>query len=212
MSGILKYKKRIVLLCICLCGTVMLFTSFWILSVFLYLGVVFILANHWVVRKAGLPYSVLHANREIKQYTNLVIGDLASPSLYTPHLKNGHTLVITSPGRSFEASYQIFLHVVSCMAEEGNCIIVQDNKKKKEKNYTLFDVIFFNLVTRKELKVEYLMERRRFPFLYEPVKSLRILFNIHSGLYRKSECPSTEMVEFCKRKRISLTCLTATRN
>lgn len=204
MSRFLKSKKRIALLYICLCGTLMLFTDFWILSILLYLGAILILVNHWVVKKNGMPYSVLHANREIKQYANLVIGDFVSPSSYLPYLKEGHTLIITSPRRSFAASYQILLHVVSCMEDKGNCIIVPDDQAQ---GYSLFDVLYFNLITRKELDVEYLMERRRFPFIYEPIKSLRILFNIHSKQYKESECPSMELLEFCRRKGITLTFL-----
>ena len=206
MSRFLKNKRRIFLLCICICGFIILFTPFWILSIFLYLGVALLVANHVVIKKINYPYSILHANREIKQYANLVIGDFGTSSSYKSHLKEGNTLIITSPGKSLAASYQILLHVISCMEDEGNCIIMQ-GKNESKKDYTLFDIHFFNLITRKELGVEYLINRRSFPLLYEPIRSLRILFNIHSKHYKATECPSMELKNFCKRKGISLTYL-----
>ncbi len=147
----------------------------------------------------------LSPKREIRQWNTLVTGDFTPP--HTGSGNNGNTLLITAPGRSLEASRQILLHTGSALAENGEVIILNKGKERKNKTYTIFDIPYLGLVARKELGLERLERKARYPIIYEPLKSIRLLLGISSGKYVPETCPDEVIVNYCKRKGFKLTYL-----
>ena len=121
---------------------------------------------------------LLSAQRKIKKYKYLVIGDLCPDFVLKDYIdKQSDAFTILAPGRSLDASYQILLHTISILDEDGICVII-DSGRHPNQVYTVFDVPYLNLVTRKELQIESLFRKASYPLFYEPVKSLFILFNL----------------------------------
>lgn len=207
MSRILRNKKLLVLSSGSLLAIALLFTSLWILSILILGGVLFVLVNHIVIREIGHPFQALSSVREIKSYDTLVIGEYAALSEYSSYCNKDRSVVITSPNRSLEASYQLLLHTISCIEEGGTCIILY-NRKAQLKGFTLFDIPYLHPITRKELQIEHLVKQNRLPLLYEPIKSLKMFLHIKKRGFFETECPSTEIKNYCDKKGIHLIYLT----
>lgn len=207
MSRILKNKKLLVLSSGFLLAIALLFTSLWILSILILGGVLFVLMNHIVIREIGRPFQALSSVREIKSYDTLVIGEYAALSEYGAYCNKDRSVVITSPNRSLEASYQLLLHTISCIEDDGTCIILY-NRKALLKGFTLFDIPYIHPITRKELQIEHLVKQNRLPLLYEPIKSLKMLLRIKKRGFFETECPSAEIKNYCDKKGIHLIYLT----
>lgn len=74
-----------------------------------------------LVLKLYEAHKALSPKRTIPLYSTLLIGDLCAESVYKEYLSdNGKTLMLTAPRRSLEADYQILLHSVSALHENGN--------------------------------------------------------------------------------------------
>lgn len=205
MSRFLRNKKFLLLSGGLLCALILLFTPLRLLSAIIVLGVLLYAVNYAVVRKLNKPFAALSSVREIKSYDTLVIGDLASPSVYIPYCNIGSSVVITAPDRSLDASFQILLHVISCIEEGGRCVIIHRNKID---GFSLFDTPFLHSITRKELHLDKLHGKIKWPIFYEPVNSMKILMNLYSCDYQESRCPMAELEDFCIRKGLKLIYLT----
>ena len=204
MSRFLISKRRVMFLFILSLGGMLLFTSYWYLSLFIFAGALFLILNRVMIREIYKPCALFSSQREIKQYKFIVIGDCVKPYVYEPYCDKDTTLVFTSPDRTLNASCQILLHMISCINEGGTCIITHNSRNKSKCDYSLFDLPYLHIITRKELDIEYLNDRLRFPLYYETVKCMKLLLGIKANRYKIGECPNQEIVEFCKRKRISL--------
>lgn len=182
MSWFLKKKK--IILVFLLCGAIiLLFTRLWAFSLLIIWAIGVFVLNKIVLKKSN-KMPLLSAQRKIKKYKYLVIGDLCSYSVLKDFIDNqDDAFTILAPGRSLDASYQILLHTISILDEDGVCIII-DSGKHSNQVYTVFDVPYLNLVTRKELQIESLFRKASYPLFYEPVKSLFILFNLTFGNYK----------------------------
>ncbi len=84
-------------------------------------------------------------------------------------------------------------------------IILNNGKRRKGRPYTVFDVPYLGLVARKELRLERLERKARYPLLFEPFKSLRLLLGISRGNYVQRTCPDEEIRRYCERKSFRLT-------
>ena len=207
MSWFLNKKK--IILVFLLCGAIiLLFTRLWVFSLLIIWAIGVFVLNKIVLKKSN-KMPLLSAQRKIKKYKYLVIGDLCPYSVFKDYIdKQEDAFIILAPGRSFDASYQIMLHTMSILDEDGVCIII-DSGKHSNQVYTVFDVPYLNLVTRKELQIELLAKRYSYPFFYEPFKSFRILFNKSSNLnYRCTVCNYSKITEFCRYKGVRLVYLT----
>ncbi len=176
--------------------------EWWLAILFIIVTLVPIVLNH-LVRWKQPSIHVFSANREIKKYHTLIIGEKCHRKYLSPYGEINDVLEITSPERSLEASYQIFLHVSSILERGGICIIV-DGFKKVKNPYTLFDVSFLSLIVKKELKLEKLTSRIPYPLFFEPYKSFKILLGITSGKYTETECPNVDINYYCNKKGFKL--------
>lgn len=185
------------------------FTPFWPLAiVFLLLGILAI-AEQKILKHTN-QMDKLYAVRETSLYDGLVIGDTgASKQVKRIFCHGENILSITAPGRTLEASFRILQHVVSIVPSDGVCVIVDAGYKSK-RPYSLFDIPYFSLVTRKELKVEDLIPKSRFPFIYAPAQIIRGGIKRHRQ-YVEAPCPDRRIVDLCHSHEIRLIYLSSSR-
>lgn len=200
MSWFLKKKKIILIFLLC-AAIILLFTRLWILSLLIILAIGFLVLNKIVLRKSN-KMPLLSAQRKIKKYKYLVIGDLCPYSVFKDYIdKQEDAFIILAPGRSFDASYQIMLHTMSILDEDGICIII-DSGRCPKRVYTVFDIPYLDFITRKELHLERLARRESYPLLYEPIKSFSILLNIslHHNKYENMICNDERFINFFRKR------------
>ena len=200
MSWLLKNKIIIVLFL--LCGAIIfLFTRLWVLSLLIILTIGLFGLNKIVLRKSN-KMPLLSAQRKIKKYKYLVIGDLCPGSVLKDYIdKQEDAFKILAPGRSLNASYQILLHTISILDDGGTCIIV-DSGKQSKKVYSIFDLPYLSLITRKELQIESAIRREFYPLFYAPIKSLLLLFDIsyHHNKYKNMICTDNRVMDFFQQR------------
>lgn len=200
MSWLLNKKK--IILVFLLCGAIiLLFTRLWLFSLLIILAIGVFVLNKIVLKKSN-KMPLLSAQRKVKKYKYLVIGDLCPDSVLRDYIDTqDDVFTILAPGRSLDASYQILLHTISILDEDGICIII-DSGRHSNHVYTVFDVTYLNLVTRKELQIESLYRKASYPLFFEPVKSLFILFNLtlRTHKFRNVICVDKRFVNFFQRR------------
>ena len=200
MSWFLKKKKIILIFFLC-AAVILLFTRLWILSLLIILAIGFLVLNKIILRKSN-KMPLLSAQRKIRKYKYLVIGDLCPYSLLKDYIdKQEDAFIILAPGRSLDASYQIMLHIMSILDEDGICIII-DSGKYPKRVYTVFDIPYLSFITRKELHLECLVRRESYPLLYEPIKSFSVLLNISLGhnKYKNMICKDERFTNFFRKR------------
>lgn len=200
MSRLLR-EKKIIIVCL-LCGAIiLLFTKLWVVSLLIILAIGLFVLNKIVLRKTN-KMPLLSAQRKIKKYKYLVIGDLCPCSVLNDYIdKQEDAFIILAPGRSLSASYQILLHTISILDEGGTCIIV-DSGKQSKKVYSIFDLPYLSLITRKELQIESAVRKESYPLFYEPIKSLLLLFDIsyNHNKYRDMICTDNRVMDFFRQR------------
>lgn len=200
MSWFLKNKKIIIVGLLC-SAIILSFTKLWVLSLLIILAIGFLVLNKITLRKFN-KMPLLSAQRKIKKYKYLVIGDLCPYSVLKDFIdKQEDVFTILAPGRSLDASYQILLHTISILDEDGICIII-DPERYSKRVYTIFDIPYLNFITRKELHLEWLARREYYPLLYEPIKSFSILLNIslRHNKYKNMICKDERFVNFFRKR------------
>lgn len=206
MSRILITKRRIlfafaymVIMSVCLYLKIFIILSFFMMVA------VLLVANNIVRKKINDPISKLSSLREIKSYNTIVIGDYCEKEVYLPYCGKGNVLEFICPKRSIDASYQILRHTFSVLEENGTCIIVNGNNSERNR-YSVFDLPFFHFITLKELKLETLKSKSRWPLLFYPVCSIMILAGMRSRKFRlnKNLQNISEIKEFCEKRNLSL--------
>lgn len=197
-------NHRFIRFCILFVGGIMLFTPYSFLSLFILIGFILLFFNKIVIKKVFRHSALFSSKREIKHYNSIVIGDFVKSSVYEDYCDVDAALIFTSPNRTLNASYQILLHMISCLDEGGTCVIIHNSHNKPNNDYSLFELPYLHFITQKELNIESLKSQLRYPLLYEPAKSLKLLLGITSNGYKKAECPNREIINFCRRKNISL--------
>lgn len=201
MSRFLINKRKIgfcfliFLTCVFFCMKMLFLTGV------LLIGIALVVANRKIFIKAYNAMAAFTPQREICRYQTFVIGEACS--LEFIHSQPGNKLIMTAPGRSLEASYQIILHTISALEKNGTCIII-DNGHRSKNQYTIFDVLYFNPITRKELGIEHLVRKAYYPLFFETCKSIKIVFGIVPRNYIETTCPHEELKNFCIKKNIKL--------
>lgn len=193
-------NKKIAILCLLALSILLLFTKVWIISILILLAVLLYVLNK-IVRESTNKMQLLSARREIKKYQYLIIGDMCPHSILKNYISQpSNSLILLSPNRSLDASYQILLHTISILDENGTCIIIDSGKQYKNP-YTIFDIPYLSLITRKELKIEHLEKKRFYPLYYEPIKSLQTLFNLSiRRKYQKENCKDKRFGDFFQHR------------
>lgn len=185
------------------------FTPFWPLAiVFLLLGILLI-AEQQILKHTN-QMDKLYAVRQISLYDGIVIGDTGASKHVKRIFSSGeNVLSITAPGRSLEASFRILQHVVSIVPLGGVCVIV-DGGYKAKRPYSIFDIPYFSLVTRKELKVEDLISKTSFPLIFAPVQT--VWGEVKHKHYVEAPCPDERIADLCRNHEIKLIYLSSSRH
>lgn len=208
MSRFLTRKKSFIMLVsgMLLVTFIFAFTTWWIVSVLIIIGLCLLLVNLIILLKTD-KRRLLSAHRDIRQYKYLVIGDECAPSRLRDFVNESDGIFsIMSPGRSLEASYQILLHTSSVLKDKGVCVILYGGQTVKKK-YDIFDVPYFSMITRKELGLKSGF-KTLLPLLFEPCKSVQILCGLFPSGYKLADCPMAELKSFCQERGFSLIYLT----
>lgn len=202
-------RKSFILACLLIISIILFSIKVWILAILILSVILLYVLNKIVLRKSN-KMSMLSAQRKIGKYKYLVIGDICLHDILKKYIVNqDDAFMITAPNRSLAASYQIMLHTISILDEDGICIIV-DSRKKMKNIYTIFDVPYLNMVTQKELCIEMLMKKYSFPLFYEPIKSFRILFNIPLIYkYKNAVCADRRFTDFFRNRKNQFVYLTS---
>lgn len=133
----------------------------------------------------------------------LIIGDICDPYQIIPSDKK--IIQISAPDRSFHASQIIFKRLFSLLDEEhGNVIFVINKKRMDSKDVSVFDLPMIHPVTLKNLKIEKLQKKNKYPLIAEPIKSMKWLVNRKYHKLFAVECVDEELIRFCKERGIGL--------
>ena len=197
MPGILKNKKILILVMLLF---VIMFTTLWYLSFVILAIIVAYVLNKILLRYNSDVISILHQRREVVKIDTLVIGDTCTDKLISQYAR-GYTLRIQHPDCGLEATFQKFMHVESILEENGRLIIINDSKVDQQ-HFSIFDIPFINIISQKELGIEYLTKKISYPLIYETIRSLKILLRYKKTDYKIFECPKEELREFCKERGI----------
>jgi hypothetical protein len=70
--------------------------------------------------------------------------------------------------------------------------------------YSIFDIGYLSLITRKELGLDSLARKASWPLFFEPIRSVKYLLGITLGNYQESVCLREDIQRFCSEKGIRL--------
>lgn len=207
MSWILRKKKQK----LAILAIVFLFTSLWYLAISIWVLLVLYSLNARIRgvfysvnnRIASIPcsvFAILHDRRNIAKINTLIIGDTCLKEVAEQYII-GNSLAVQFPGRSLEASYQIFMHIESVLEEQGRLVVFHDDKTDQHK-LTIFDLPYLHAITIKELKMEGWEKKARYPLVYEPVRSIDYIRGLQKTGYQIDKCPDEKLTLFCKERNI----------
>ena len=202
MQTIKKNKRTILLLLLLFIGVLCLGLRCYILSVtFITLSTVLYL-DSIVKRRVRAQVTGLFTTMQ-RNCDYLIIGDICDAHQIIPSDKT--FIQISAPDRSFHASQIIFKRLFSLLDEEyGGVIFVINKKRMDSKDVSVFDLPMIHPVTLKNLKIEKLQKKSKFPLIAEPLKSMKWLVNKKYHKLFAVECVDEELILFCKKRGISL--------
>lgn len=200
MSRFLKNKEVLACMIALLLAAGITFTNIWPLSAIFLLVAVVIIINKLLKRHLYKNLDVLYNRTSIKEIKTLVIGD--NCDIKDIPIDRDSTVFFQSADRSFNASYQIFMHVESLLENGGRLIFINDTKVNQEA-ITIFDIFYLHPITRKELKIEELTLKSKYPLMYEPIKSLKNILRLNKKGFKQIECKDN-LYQFCKERNIEL--------
>ena len=116
-------------------------------------------------------------------------------------------VALTAPGRSLTSSYEILRHTFSILKEPGASVVIAVRPANLEGAYTSFDMPVFRRspTSVKRLGLEGLARQERWPLLFHPLKSLRLLFGPRPQAGEVLAQPPAEMLAFCEERGLALT-------
>lgn len=138
-----------------------------------------------------------------RNYKHLVISDWYK---YTEQ-ENIDFLVLKSPtARSRKAIYELVKRLYSLLDEDGGELIIICHRKHKDNNkFSIFDIPYLHDITLYETKNAYMKRLCKYPLLFSPVGSIKLLTGYCSNKSIESvSCAYDEITTFCKERNIKL--------
>lgn len=170
-------------------------------------AIIFLIALAFVFDERGRTIldkqtSCVYGKNQVRNVDYLIIGDMTDIGDICD--KEKKTVCIMAPDRSLEGSFWILKRMFSLLDEEsGKAIITVKEKNIKKQGVTLFEYAFLSPVYRNILKVHYLERRRKYPFFYSPVRSLKMICGIkHRSI--KTGCLDNSIEDFCRIRGIDV--------
>jgi len=118
---------------------------------------------------------------------------------------NKRFVQIKAPNRNLLASFEILKHTSSILDEDnGNVIVAIASKNKNNCVYSVFDMPFLYILTKKKLGLDRLNKMARFPALIKPLSSIKLALNLDKKKWKEAECPNKDIVCFCAERNFNL--------
>lgn len=162
-------------------------------------------ALNWLVRKKIYkqrePFAIFSGIRNVD---SMYIGEILIEGGYNSAVS------IYTPGATSTSVYEVLRHTFSILNEKGSTVVLcvnsnQSNRKcKPEKEYTIFDLPFYNGVSVKRLHLEKMMRMSYFPLIFRFSSSVRFLFRRGKGKPREVQCADKALLDFCRVRNIKL--------
>lgn len=161
--------------------------------------------NNKIRKKNNEVRNVFSLNPSLpRNFDYLVIGDICNTKNLVP--QESRAIYFLAPDRTLEASYLILKSVFSLLKENNGKVIFLINKRNvKSKKITLFDISTFHRVTIQHLALQSLFNKSRFPLIYSPIASIKILFEYKPKRKLSGEdIKYKELNDFCLERKISI--------
>ena len=148
--------------------------------------------------------SYVYGDNWIRNVDILIIGDLFDACCLIPQDKK--IVQISTPDSSIESVTWILKRMFSLVDEiNGKIIIVLKERNLYKKGISLFEFSFLSPIYIKILNVQALAQKRNHPFIYAPLRTMKLLINrkkSRSVVWKYP--PSKELVEFCEERNLNL--------
>lgn len=200
MSGILKNRKYWVLAFMSFLIIAFIVLHWYIAAILVSLIAALFIADILLVRNWMKPLHELYPQRPLWDINTLVIGETCSSRSLSSRFDLQHTLIITAPIRSVEASLLILKHVSSRLDGNQICIIAPS---KELNNISVLDIPFLSLLTKLEMNLKDNRRERQFYIFYHPLIFIKFLCSLFS-MPKEMACDNVEVIDYCKRKGFNL--------
>lgn len=200
MSGILSNRK-LWLIILCVGIIIAVFMHLYLVSSILLIFLLLYIYNYYVIRHSMKALADLTPQRPIRYVETLVIGDLCTTSTLASKYDLNKTLIITAPGRSIEASFQILRHVASRLDGNNVCIVLPN---RGNTNIGALDIPFLSSLTLLEMGIKDQTKERKFFLFCHPFTTIRSLLGL---LFHPKQvnCGFLELDNYCQHKGYQLT-------
>ena len=164
---------------------------------------IFFLLNLVAVRKMNsqkIPFNPRSVTRNVDY---LIIGDMCDPNQL---ISSGKTYVqLSAPDRNLMSAYEILRHTYSILDEKyGTVVFVIKDKYINVERFSIFDIPLFHKITINRLNLKMMIIKANFPFLFSPLKSIKLLLGIKISGWKNCECPKKKINQFCEERSIKL--------
>lgn len=157
--------------------------------------------NRLINKKMYTEIKKFSPQSNIRNIDYLIIGDICNTNNLIP---KGKTIIkIMAPNRSIMSSYEILKHTFSILNEENATVIII-NKNNLKKQYTIFDIPYFPMVTINRLMLHKMKKMSEFPLFFAPIKSIKFFINKSNNQIKDVKCPVKEIINFCEDRNIKL--------
>lgn len=204
MTFLKKYKKVILLWIMGLSVLVLIIlNNIWAYAIFA-ITLLLLFVNWYVYRLSA--YNVTHLFSTIgRNYKRVVIGESFDERKLEG--KENDTIAFLSPTRrSPLMTLEMVKRLYSLLDEsDGELVIVLRNHKDNINNVSVFDIPFLHEVTLNSLGLSWMKLKSRFPIIFEPLASGRVLFGYKPDSdIVEARCPFSDISDFCLERNIKL--------
>ncbi len=168
-----------------------------------FLILIFFLLNLMTIRKVNSQKTPFNPRSAIRNVDYLIIGDMCDPNQLIP---SGKTYVqLSAPDRNLMSAYEILRHTYSILDEKyGTVVFVIKDKYINVERFSIFDIPLFHKITINRLNLKMMIIKANFPFLFSPLKSIKLLLGIKISGWKNCECPKKKINQFCEERSIKL--------
>ena len=167
------------------------------------LVIFFLEINFKIKDKIYKSADVFYAGSKLRNVDALIIGDMVDVKDLYIDFDGVQVVELCAPDRTLVAAYEILRHTYSILKKNGKVIIACKKENVNKTNYSIFDIVYFHVVTIKRLNIESLQRKVILPLLTEPVNTVNFLVNTRKK-YNSSTCPCYDIIEFCERRGLNL--------
>jgi hypothetical protein len=164
--------------------------------------IIIVMLNRRIKSRLRKQIAPFYSRSMIRNVDYLIIGDICDPSTFLP--EKSTYIYIGRPNRGFVVSYQILRHTHSILKDKGGEVVfvIKSNCLKSEE-FSVFDIPFLHNTTIKELGLEKIVRRNRWPLIFEPIISVKFIMNRNCSIFKCIDCPDEEIITFCRDRNFT---------